>query len=523
MIKKLAKTTLAPYSEAEFFTMLRAQTLFYFNLLLAVITPFMLIALNLVVTRSVFSLLNIMLMAIVVTSFFSLAALKKGKYYLAANTMVLISLAAFAAYALFGEKKIYIGHFITGYHLLVFIVFSALFCGRNLTLFVSLIVLVISGTYLFITPGIPRKEAVTAVINCSFDIIIVSLICYLLLSINRKTQKKMKEEADRQDYYEAIENLITSVQDIAQVLASSSSEMSGTSLTFSTNAQDQASSAEEITATVEELSAGNENVARSTELQKEKIQSLTQEMKGLTTLTADMGTKISEALQTSSSIADQARSEERELLQMNTIMRQINERSGEMSGIISIINDISDQINLLSLNAAIEAARAGDAGRGFAVVADEISKLADQTTSSVKEISGLIKASESEIEQGIASVEKNVKMLTSFIEGLTSINTMVESLASFMEKLSSANQSTDAIAEEVEKHAVIISDATAEQKTAAGEIVKSLAVINELTQANATGAEEMAGSSEELSGLAEQLKTQVNTFAFRKKEKTGEN
>ncbi len=516
MNNKLEKLFLAPYKNSQFITFLKARTLFYFSLILTALTPVMLITLNTLIDRPLISLLNAILLLVIINSIFSLWALKNGKYYLAANTMVLIILASFSLYVLFGKKQVHIGNIITGYHLLIFIIFSALFCGRNITLFISAMVLAVSVTYPLVSDEITRQEAVTTIINISFDVIVVSLICYQLISINSRTQKKLQKEADLQEYYDAIEKLLSSTQDIAQVLAASSSEMSGTSLNFSHNAQDQASSAEEITATVEELSAGNENVARSTELQKNKINLLTQEMNGLSTLTSDMGIKISEAMKLASSITDQARSEGEELQQMNSIMYQINDRSREMSGIISIINDISDQINLLSLNAAIEAARAGDAGRGFAVVADEISKLADQTTSSVKEIGTLIQASESEVDQGIASVERNVRMLTSFIDGISSINDMVTSLSEFMQRLSTANQSVNAIANGVDQHAVIIRDATAEQKTAAGEIVKSLAVINELTQANATGAEEMAGSSEELTGLADQLRSQVNNFSFRK-------
>ena len=81
---------------------------------------------------------------------------------------------------------------------------------------------------------------------------------------------------------------------------------------------------------------------------------------------------------------------------MNVSITNITESSQQVTDIISIIDDISDKINLLSLNAAIEAARAGEAGRGFAVVADEISKLADQTAASINDIDSLIRKNNNE-------------------------------------------------------------------------------------------------------------------------------
>jgi methyl-accepting chemotaxis protein len=107
---------------------------------------------------------------------------------------------------------------------------------------------------------------------------------------------------------------------------------------------------------------------------------------------------------------------------MDDGMKKIGASSGEMTGIVEIINSISDQINLLSLNAAIEAARAGDAGRGFAVVADAISKLADQTATSIKDIDGLIRANTEEIERGISNARTTIETISGIIEGVESIN-----------------------------------------------------------------------------------------------------
>ena len=152
---------------------------------------------------------------------------------------------------------------------------------------------------------------------------------------------------------------------------------------------------EEITAT-DEISAGIDNVAAGASDQVERITRLVETIDRLTGIIHDVERKTSEAARVTGSISDMARDGEAGMREMNESMEAIGESSREMTGIVAIINDISDRINLLSLNASIEAARAGDAGRGFAVVADEISKLADQTSRSVKEIDGHIRKTESE-------------------------------------------------------------------------------------------------------------------------------
>ncbi len=177
-----------------------------------------------------------------------------------------------------------------------------------------------------------------------------------------------------------------------------------------------------------------------------------------------------------------------------------------------MINDISDQINLLSLNAAIEAARAGDAGRGFAVVADEVSKLADQTANSLKEINQIISKNEDEISMGLNQIMETTGVLKTIIEGVGIIETGMTDVSRTMKAQIETNSIVRENASLLKSKSEEIRISMMEQKTAIGEVASSIGNINELTQTNASGAEEMAGSSENLSNMALSLKESVDFF-----------
>lgn len=309
-----------------------------------------------------------------------------------------------------------------------------------------------------------------------------------------------------------ITDIISDISGISGTLEQSTDEISAITDSFTSDTQSQAATVEEVTATMEEISASMDNISHSAQDQLERLQSLLLKIDELSSAIHGMEKQISEADRQTEGIAAEARTGEKSLSEMNGIMERIRQSSHQMTSIIGIINDISDRINLLSLNAAIEAARAGDAGRGFAVVADEISKLADSTASSVKEIDTLIKGNEIEIERGIASVENVVASISRITGGVKSMTGMVSRIAEIMKKQVDTNRMVGEEAQSVRSKSEEIELATKEQKNAMSEVVISVNKINELTQSISAGSEEIAANTKESAGMADLLKSRVDRF-----------
>jgi len=497
----------------SFDLLLKSKTLVSFSFILLLIVPVLWLLLIVLLKHSIFSVLSLFFFIVIVSNVLSLFILRKGNYHAAANIFVLTSLCGFSSYLLFGSFKFDTGVIVSGYHLLIFILFSTLFCTRMITLIVSFFLLAVQVISISASIRLAGGIKTMAYINFTSELVFVTAICYLIISITEKTMTRLKEEADNRESLERTRNLLQSVTGISKRLADSSSLMSNTTDNFSSNAQSQAASAEEITATVEEISAGVESISDIAGFQMTKMEGLVVKLDELSGQIGNMRSMITETLGMTISISSEARNGEISLKQMDDNMKSMNQRSAEMANIIAIINDISDKINLLSLNAAIEAARAGDAGRGFAVVADEISKLADQTFSSVKDISSLIKAGENETRHGILTVNTVVSSLSKIIDGVTRINSMVESMSEFMNSQFATNQQVNREASDVKDRSDEIKNAANEQKTATNEIVKSISAITELTQANAAGAEEMAANAKEISLIAISLNEKVEEFS----------
>jgi methyl-accepting chemotaxis protein len=181
-----------------------------------------------------------------------------------------------------------------------------------------------------------------------------------------------------------------------------------------------------------------------------------------------------------------------------TAIKELGRSSEKIGEIIGVIDDIADQTNLLALNAAIEAARAGEQGRGFAVVADEVRKLAERTTTATKEIASMIKGIQSETGNAVGSMEKGTKEVE---DG----KLLADKAGDALREILDGNQKlTDMIQQ--------IATAATEQSSAAEEISKNVEQVSVTAKESATGNQQAAKAAEDLSGQAEELNRIVSQF-----------
>lgn len=309
-----------------------------------------------------------------------------------------------------------------------------------------------------------------------------------------------------------LKELLFTTQQNAQQVAEASAHLTQGSVSISEGAN-------QIAATMQELSAGNENqtlqvetAATGVEKLRIEIQEINQKAGSVRSLTEALNDEskrsmdgVHQATRQMDSISEAARTSAEQI-------NSLQNKSAQIEQMVSIITDIAQQTNLLALNAAIEAARAGEAGKGFAVVADEVRKLAeqsagaaDQITTVISEIRGETLLAVEAMNKGTAEAEKGTAVVRETLDSLERITTAIEDIVINTRDVASATErmylSTEEVSGVVSNLAAISEESAAATEEVAASVTEQSATINELAKA-----------AEELSALARQLDDTVKLF-----------
>ncbi len=341
---------------------------------------------------------------------------------------------------------------------------------------VGLAVIVAIGLGFFISKSIanPVKEVVTNINNADLN--------------SRFNSDRKDEVGDLQKAFDAfvdqIKNTLVQVSESSAAVASASTQISSSTEELAAGAQEQSSQASEVATAVEEmtktLGETNQNIRQVSDGAKEAKESA---RKG--------GEVVSQTISGMKRIAEVVN-------QSASQVKILGASSDKIGEIIGVIDDIADQTNLLALNAAIEAARAGEQGRGFAVVADEVRKLAERTSKATKEIAAMIRQIQTDTNQAVASMDKGTQEVSTGITLAEQAGTMLNDI------VGNAQSVADMVGQ--------IAAASEQQSSASEQISKNVEAISTVTQQSASGTQQIARTAEDLNRLTENLQEILSKF-----------
>ncbi|OOZ37020.1 methyl-accepting chemotaxis protein [Solemya velesiana gill symbiont] len=369
--------------------------------------------------------------------------------------------------------------------------------------------------------GIKAGPVMIAILG-ALSAMFLLLLGYFMLMDAKRREEESKSQNERNQ--QAILRLLDEMGDLADgdltVTATVTEDVTGAiadSINYAIEALRSLvttinQTSEQVSASAQENRATAMHLAEASEHQAEQITNATDSIKTMTSAIdqmSDDATESSEIAQRSVEIAGTGANTVRRTIQgMDTIREQIQETSKrikrlgessqEIGGIVELIDDIADQTNILALNAAMQAAMAGEAGRGFAVVADEVQRLAERSGNATKQIEALVKTIQADTNEAVSSMEATT--------------TEVVSGAQLAEDAGEALQEIETVSNQISGRIAKVAESAQVQSSEAGRIDDTMSVIQEITTQTSEGTSQTAGAIGTLADLADELQRSVSGF-----------
>jgi methyl-accepting chemotaxis protein len=281
-----------------------------------------------------------------------------------------------------------------------------------------------------------------------------------------------------------LQSLVGNIKGSTLTLATSAQKLSLVSEQTNTEVAKQQSQTDQLATAINEMVATVQEVARNTHQAAEAADKAQQESQsGQSVVNANIN-----AMDTLAGEVEKA----------SNVIHLLETDTAEIGGVLDVIRGIAEQTNLLALNAAIEAARAGEQGRGFAVVADEVRTLASRTQESTQEIQNMIERLQSRTRQAVEAMHGNQAQAQIGVERAGEVQTSLQTISATITEINELN--------------IQIANAAEQQSQVAEDVNQSIRHISQSTQSTVGGSAQIANASENLTHLATQLKSLVEQF-----------